>query len=659
MNSNSFYLDNTWPSNPPRPDDGPEPDCGWPLAAETRVPFIAWNRIQGVTRSENVDIALQARTYDPLWFLSRQWQFGEFKAENAGSVIKARVRYESTKPSGFTTDLQSNYMDISADEVIHLASKIQKLKSTLSIQQRSYLGSYFLKLVKAEGWDYATLLSAFCSSSQFGFEVHSALDASEWASSMDKVRLLADKKSNEACEMFQGKIPDGLKIYTAVKSNLTDINQHFSQLLGWETAKEKYIFFVESLYPHLAQSSSDDNWESGNMSSAFKIAYPIHTEGSLSQCRVLGAERLEDGRVDWYQMDVLANESQPNIDHSNYVSTQEFSIIPTAAKYRGMPSSRWWELEDASVELWKAGEELDETLKLIVAEYATVYSNNWMMIPFRRREMELINVEWVKVTDVFGEVSTILNALTQSESDVEPSNFDWNMFHHSLTDSNSNIINNIGGSSIHSSILLGSSRAVAASDEIEKVEFVRDEMDNRVWGIELKARDEYGNSRSGQELSDELRAYLEAYANTEETSFTGLHYKLAGTISEHYIPFVPMRTGLGEGAFENRQIALQRAWLPRYIKGNDESRIRPRTQLLRKGIAPNDTLIDGAPRFAIKEETIPRTGLTVSDRYYYARGVDGKIHLWLGRSSSLGSSASAGNLTFDQVSFKKQTQQTT
>src|SRR6266571_1075645 len=37
---------------------------------------------------------LQARLHDPLWLLARQWQFGEFHGEDAGSPAAAQVVVE-------------------------------------------------------------------------------------------------------------------------------------------------------------------------------------------------------------------------------------------------------------------------------------------------------------------------------------------------------------------------------------------------------------------------------------------------------------------------------------------------------------------------------------------------------------------------------------
>src|SRR5215510_12891842 len=40
--------------------------------------------------------ALQARIHDPLWLLARQWQFGEFKGDDAGSPAAAQIVMQSS-----------------------------------------------------------------------------------------------------------------------------------------------------------------------------------------------------------------------------------------------------------------------------------------------------------------------------------------------------------------------------------------------------------------------------------------------------------------------------------------------------------------------------------------------------------------------------------
>ena len=44
-----------------------------------------WNRVEPSPRSESLRPGLTAAVRDPLWFLTRQWQLGEFQGEDAAS----------------------------------------------------------------------------------------------------------------------------------------------------------------------------------------------------------------------------------------------------------------------------------------------------------------------------------------------------------------------------------------------------------------------------------------------------------------------------------------------------------------------------------------------------------------------------------------------
>ena len=53
-----------------------------------------WDRIEPHTRDPELEEGLQARLADPLWLLSRQWQLGEFRGEDAASPIHVRATVE-------------------------------------------------------------------------------------------------------------------------------------------------------------------------------------------------------------------------------------------------------------------------------------------------------------------------------------------------------------------------------------------------------------------------------------------------------------------------------------------------------------------------------------------------------------------------------------
>src|SRR3954454_8008570 len=72
------------------------------LTPRNAAPLLrGWNRLEGRPRSVDFTRSLRAEVRDPLWFLTRQWQYGEFEGEDAGSPIDARIAYRTSTLDGF------------------------------------------------------------------------------------------------------------------------------------------------------------------------------------------------------------------------------------------------------------------------------------------------------------------------------------------------------------------------------------------------------------------------------------------------------------------------------------------------------------------------------------------------------------------------------
>jgi hypothetical protein len=93
------------PFRPPRDDS-----AGW----SERPP----QRLVPVDTTPNIDEGIEARVKDPLWFLARQWQTGEFHGENGGRVAQIEVAWHSSPVSAIVRD--------GAPEPIDLAQPLEE-----------------------------------------------------------------------------------------------------------------------------------------------------------------------------------------------------------------------------------------------------------------------------------------------------------------------------------------------------------------------------------------------------------------------------------------------------------------------------------------------------------------------------------------------------
>src|SRR6476646_587709 len=59
--------------------------------------ITTWLRMEPRSREDDIQAGLQARIHDPLWLLGRQWQFNEFKAEDSGSPVAAKLEADAVQ----------------------------------------------------------------------------------------------------------------------------------------------------------------------------------------------------------------------------------------------------------------------------------------------------------------------------------------------------------------------------------------------------------------------------------------------------------------------------------------------------------------------------------------------------------------------------------
>jgi hypothetical protein len=67
------------------------------IRRRSRPGITVYNRLEGRPRTERFDRALRAEVRDALWMLTRQWQMGEFRGDDAGSPVLAKIRTETTR----------------------------------------------------------------------------------------------------------------------------------------------------------------------------------------------------------------------------------------------------------------------------------------------------------------------------------------------------------------------------------------------------------------------------------------------------------------------------------------------------------------------------------------------------------------------------------
>ena len=413
-----------------------------------------------------------------------------------------------------------------------------------------------------------------------------------------------------------------------------------------------YISWFEECF-NLQPSDASASWNPSQLEYQFACSLPEKNASNT----ILTSDEYYSGHLDWYSFDIDLQEHSDGLSESNAteqlenVTKETFSFIPTEASYAGMPNNRWWEFEDGKVDLGNISAGTTDMAKIVVAEYALVYGNDWFVVPYSVPIGSLSKIKGLMVTDVFGQ-KTLVEPASQGESDDWSS---WGFFNLSYRE------NALNPSRACDTRLFVPPSVIKnhESNAIEEVLFVRDEMANMVWGIETFINDLMDQGADGHTIANELKLLLHGpdrppiEANEEAV----LKYVLSNKVPENWIPFIPIHVGN-----QNRKMQLQRASMPREMESGFVP-IRPRTELLREGfihrpsndVAPYiNTMADVQDNpYFVNEEEVPRSGIIVKGNRQRTRWYNGKTLSWYGYKKKLGKGEGNSGLQFDSMELLK------
>lgn len=602
--------------------------------------ILSWNRLEPRPRTNNFKRALRAEVRDALWFLSRQWQMGEFAAEDTGSAVEMRVDMETARLKRYSLGFHTprNF-----DPSIPMEALVEREPVHLDLSLRVEMGQHWLKLLEATltanpgalpGPDVAAILNDFKGDHSLYFsipmpgedfpEVHSSPELKNWYAAVSNGRCL-----------------DGGALYSVLKSGTPAMSYVTSIATPEATARvgqaaTQFMAWFSRVYSQPG-SASDSAWAPSHLEYQFHCSVP---NGNFNTT-VLAADEYASGSLDWYSFDIEQNTpsqiaSIKNGSNAGLINRRVSTILPGDLQFPGMPMARWWQFEDGKVDIGALRADTSEPGKLILAEFALIYSNDWMLLPFRIPVGTTSTVRSLVVKDVFGQYTSVMPAGAGDNSDWQR----WSLFN--LHRRNNNEVQADTRLFIPPAVV-----KMMESEPVESVTFLRDEMANMVWAVEGTIPDGLGGGKEGYEAARRLKEYLvkitpEAAPPPLASNNAKIEYELGTTVPENWIPFIPVRLG----GVMSREIQLRRAAMPRIIEGRDPERIRPRTELLRTGY---DAGTGAWNPYFVFEEEVPRSGAIVDRTWQRTRWMDGSVVTWMGRRKRNGRGEANSGLEFDNI----------
>ena len=569
-----------------------------------------WTRIEPRSRSDDLLPSLEARVADPAWLLGRQWQVGEFVDEDCGTPIWSSMTVQTAPIVSYGAGDAAEGVAVPADLPWEVLAGAEP-PAAMTAAESAYAG---LELIRMLG-------EAGCSAT--GVDViagpHRLASPVPGAAGSEGLDLLG---------LLTGRAPDGAALApvmaviastSAVPLDLdVPLDDHQAVIdaatawIGWLTASR-------------ATPSPAGAWQDDRLEHRFRMGVQPPQGAAFA----LRAPAWDGDRLDWFDLDVDHRAAAParppdapdpvalpGVDPAT--STVSVAGVPAPLTYPGMPLARWWAFEDAAVNLAEITVSTSDLARLLILEFASVYSNDWYLWPLVLPVGAMHTVSELAVTDTFGDTFTI------SPAGAGEANPDWQLFRPTQRQAN-------GSQIAHDGLLLPPAIAGPVTGEpFEQVLFLRDEQANLAWAIEESVLGADGrplDRHSVAAASDTglLAAPRPPPVPDPASDTSPLRYDLETDVPVYWFPLAPA---------DNRSF---RVLLPRRVdRSGAVYRLPPQGRLLTAGQM-------------IRQEEVPREGARAIRRDLLARGSDGRLHVWRGRLKQTGRGEGSSGMRYDSA----------
>ena len=475
------------------------------LAPRDPIPIVrGWNRLEGRPRSADFERSLRAEVRDPLWFLTRQWQYGEFEGEDAGSPIEALAAVSTRAIGSFSLGATESAYDVT----IPLEVRVERESIPFDLMLHMQAGRLFERLLVADGVGtrYGDYVGQWpLAAAAVDGEPTPDGDALLGAGSdhlFDASALIAAVRDGS-----HGTVVDGFSGMTAPEK---------AKLVG---AGIKLLTWFDGAYAQPGAGVAASAWQPDRLGYGFACATP--------EVRLL-ASNYRGGSLDWIDFDAAAR-----TDAGAAPTPQVLSFMPAGISFGGMPNPRYWEMESARTEFGHIDANTNDLAKLLLTEFMLLYSNDWCLFPLELDIGTLTRVQGLLVTDVFGEQTLVRPADRGRDAEWQR----WSMFR-------------LTGDDVEAAglLLVPALPTMLEAPPSEQVRFLRDEMANMAWAVEHRVASVLGDP------------FDPAVYNTPPAPLAAAgvaNYVLGTSVPENWRPFIPVRK-----PGTTRSIKLQRAQLP-------------------------------------------------------------------------------------------------
>ena len=294
----------------------------------------------------------------------------------------------------------------------------------------------------------------------------------------------------------------------------------------------------------------------------------------------LGLRRHDGGDLDWYSVDAAADLPAPT------TPADEARVYPDRLRYPGAPLPRWWQIEDARVDVGGYPPDRSHLATVVLVDLIVNQSDDWFRFPVDVLSGHVASLDEVVVTDSFGE-----------RWELAPPGDGWTLF---ATD----------GLSSRALVVWATAVNPLVGPLIDEVTIGIDEDANLVWAVERRLR--------GVAVDTDEDPPPDPPARLDATGRPGFAYRASTHVPRYWHPYVVQPV-------DGRR---------RFVQGRAADLSGPTAVL--QPAASSDLLVDPAsggthPVHQIEPAAIPVDGVRLERRAMLARRTDGTAVLWTQR----------------------------
>jgi hypothetical protein len=463
----------------------------------------AWTRLEPQSVTGDPLPGLEARVHDPLWLLGRQWQFAEFRGEDAGTPLGVEIatssqQFNAWQPGDPGADAPARALP--PNEPIDPSIEREPPAGPPGLRSRAEAGALLLTALTENGFDARAALLAACPLPV----------SSEHLPRLFRTIALSSSDGQAAALALESAVAFDPPWLAGAPSDAVT------------AARDWLTWYRENVSPPTSEPA--ESWIPERLEYRFSVR-----AGDGDAQRVLTAPLHEGGAIDWYSFDHLPQGRLhvPGEDPQGAASVRQFSMMASPLRFAGMPSDRLWQFEDGAVNLGQLEVQGYDLARLCFIEFAMIYGSDWFVAPVDVESGSFINVTEFAYTTTFGDRFVVPPADDHSRSGK------FRLFEISETGSDA---------TLRGLCIPPTARTTLEGRPLEEVLFLRDEMANMAWAVEATVQSASGDPRSRRDEAHPAPAQIAPLPPAE------LQYRLATTVPRYWIPLVPIPTN-GNGGF--------------------------------------------------------------------------------------------------------------